>query len=646
VRGNWAITVSAVFFLVPVLQAGTVSTNVNQRYQTIDGWGTCLAEWDSGARSIYRSTDWRNAYRDLGCNILRVAMNKEVLVHANDYSIPIELGTSLQGNVDLMDFTWTDDLRIWGETAQWLNQNALEPDRVKISGSPWTPPHWMKGPTGNSQDFVGITGDYPTPWLSNQHNPYTPDSKTGASIGGRLKTEDPWTMQQYGRYMAAWVEGFEQQWGVPMYVVSLQNESTFENPFDSMTYIIDQNGNRDFNEYAKGLKAVKDAWEQFGVDTKVMGPHVAHFEDNPGNPYGLWWQDEMIEGIKNHSDPELTDFLDYYNANYYNGTDEGVTKNVAGFYLGSGQVATSEWDWHRPPGVSEDGKGIWFSETGGGQSVWTNGSGGSPGNGAIIVAQKMHNALVHGNASAYVYWQMSDGDAAETTHTLLGSSHLSNPEDSKKYCAFKHFSRYVRPGAQRVEATFENGTGSVGGNSEYDTYNALNVSAYIHDEDETLTYVFVNMEGFSQPVTIGLPGDPNVEAFEVFRTNGGESFDRLSDLIVVDGEVTLTIPAYSLMTLYGHFGEPALPGDANRDGIVSDADYTIWADNYGATGATWSMGDFNGNGTVTEADYTIWADNYGAGAGVPEPATMVLLAMGTSMLRRTRRPTRIEGLGC
>ncbi len=60
----------------------------------------------------------------------------------------------------------------------------------------------------------------------------------------------------------------------------------------------------------------------------------------------------------------------------------------------------------------------------------------------------------------------------------------------------------------------------------------------------------------------------------------------------------------------------------------------MWADNYGATGATWSMGDFNGNGTVTEADYTIWADNYGATAGVPEPATMLLLLGGALVLRR------------
>jgi matrixin/CARDB protein/VCBS repeat protein/dockerin type I repeat protein len=61
-------------------------------------------------------------------------------------------------------------------------------------------------------------------------------------------------------------------------------------------------------------------------------------------------------------------------------------------------------------------------------------------------------------------------------------------------------------------------------------------------------------------------------------------------------------------------GTVRVPGDANGDGTVTDADYTIWADHYRQTNATWHMGDFDGSGEVTDADYTIWADNYGAAA--------------------------------
>ncbi len=36
---------------------------------------------------------------------------------------------------------------------------------------------------------------------------------------------------------------------------------------------------------------------------------------------------------------------------------------------------------------------------------------------------------------------------------------------------------------------------------------------------------------------------------------------------------------------------PQLPGDANGDEQVSDADYTIWADNYGASQASVGAGE-------------------------------------------------------
>jgi hypothetical protein len=66
---------------------------------------------------------------------------------------------------------------------------------------------------------------------------------------------------------------------------------------------------------------------------------------------------------------------------------------------------------------------------------------------------------------------------------------------------------------------------------------------------------------------------------------------------------------------------PYLPGDANGDGAVTDADYTIWADNYGASPASPEMGDFNGDGVVSDADYTVWADNYGADGGGTSPGS-------------------------
>jgi hypothetical protein len=80
-------------------------------------------------------------------------------------------------------------------------------------------------------------------------------------------------------------------------------------------------------------------------------------------------------------------------------------------------------------------------------------------------------------------------------------------------------------------------------------------------------------------------------------------------------------------------------GDANRDGSVTGADFNILAFNFGDTppagGFGWDQGDFNDDGTVTGADFNALAFRFGdpsppapALAGVPEPASVSLIAMG------------------
>ena len=82
-------------------------------------------------------------------------------------------------------------------------------------------------------------------------------------------------------------------------------------------------------------------------------------------------------------------------------------------------------------------------------------------------------------------------------------------------------------------------------------------------------------------------------------------------------------------------------GDATLDGLVGIADLAALADNYGVTvKATWGRGDFNGDGVVGIADLAAVADNYGRSTGVqqvPEPAVLMLLALGGITLIRRRR---------
>jgi T5SS/PEP-CTERM-associated repeat protein len=88
-------------------------------------------------------------------------------------------------------------------------------------------------------------------------------------------------------------------------------------------------------------------------------------------------------------------------------------------------------------------------------------------------------------------------------------------------------------------------------------------------------------------------------------------------------------------------------GDYNSNGIVDAADYVVWRNLAGQSGAGLAA-DGNGSGVVDSADYEIWRSNFGrlvgseasiATTSIPEPAAVTLLCIagGVSSLGRKRK---------
>ena len=77
---------------------------------------------------------------------------------------------------------------------------------------------------------------------------------------------------------------------------------------------------------------------------------------------------------------------------------------------------------------------------------------------------------------------------------------------------------------------------------------------------------------------------------------------------------------------------PALPGDANLDGVVDINDLSKVLTNYDKTGMQWADGDFTGDGTVDINDLGNVLANYDKSAGlssagikaVPEPSSLAV----------------------
>lgn len=111
----------------------------------------------------------------------------------------------------------------------------------------------------------------------------------------------------------------------------------------------------------------------------------------------------------------------------------------------------------------------------------------------------------------------------------------------------------------------------------------------------------------------------------------GQYLITLNDSIIdldqesLDGEYSnpwaIADPAGTASTLPSGDGEAGgefrfrftiLDGDYNGDNAVNAADYTVWADNNGLTGATSTrQGDGNGDGTVDSSDHNVWTSQFG-----------------------------------
>ena len=108
------------------------------------------------------------------------------------------------------------------------------------------------------------------------------------------------------------------------------------------------------------------------------------------------------------------------------------------------------------------------------------------------------------------------------------------------------------------------------------------------------------------------------------------AFHVTFDLLQTGGEV---LTAEDLFTL-SISAVASLAGDYNQNGVVDAADYAVWRDTLGSSTNLTADGD--GSNTIDAGDRTVWQANFGAtlgsganeAAAVPEPAPLVLLALG------------------
>jgi O-glycosyl hydrolase len=368
-----------------------VKVDGSQQYQTIAGFGTCLISWVPKMAKWYQEPRASETYAQtlrfniLRCNLWGAGTIGEMPVDQISYKDP--------------NFA-KDDPRtpVFIQFAKAIRK--INPD-VKIIGTVWSPPAWMKMNKSITDKASGAIN------AENYLN-----KKTKTDMTNRV---DPKYYPEFVKWVVEMAKYYKAH-GAPLYAISPANEPQFTQSFESCVW--------DAKDLATIIGMLGAELEKEGMgDIKIFAPETMTGYNWQGGPNQLY-----LEAIK--ANPQAWKYFDIFASHgYANGFTQDVSKNSS----------AQAWAVAKPYG-----KPYWTTEGGTGGHEWPQPIKGGG------VGPALHNALVAGHASAFVPWQYAEDSRSE--HNLMP---LEGP-DQKTWTVWQ-FSHFIPAGAVRVEATPEFG---------------------------------------------------------------------------------------------------------------------------------------------------------------------------------------------
>ncbi|KAI0337394.1 glycoside hydrolase [Trametopsis cervina] len=184
-----------------------------------------------------------------------------------------------------------------------------------------------------------------------------------------------------------------------------------------------------------------------------------------------------------------------------------------------------------PTGPISTTRRVWETEVadldGSFSTVWyANGAAGE----GLTWANRIFNAIVNANFSAYLYW--IGIEVGTTNSCLIAISNTSTVTPSKRLWAFGMFSRFVRPGAVRL------GTSGSGANLKF---------AAFKNTDGTAAVLVINGGGSAQDIVVATSGY-TAQSVQGFLTDNSNAI-AAHTAAVSGGQVTTNVPAYGMVSL-------------------------------------------------------------------------------------------------
>lgn len=481
----------------------TIDIDLNQKYQTIDNFAASDCWW---AHII--GDKWTTANKDSVADLL-FSTTKGIGLSAWRFN----LGAGLDNIGD----TW--------RTAETFETSEGEYDWTVNEGGQW----FLKAAKERGVDrFIAFVTSPPKRMTRNGHT-YCTDGQ------GSTNLKDGY-YNQYSKYLVDIMKHFRDSLGINFDYISPVNEPQWEWNGNS------QEGNRASNNDIK--KIVDSLYAELSnqdLATEIIIPESGSIPN--------WYTTES--SISNKYGKTYGNYL------YSLFNDTNIVEKAAKIFAGHSywsDLLSSEVVQARQSLYSSMGQFLKL-----GYKYWVTeycileGTNGQGGNGrdltmttALDVARIINFDLTIANASAWQWWlALSKYDYKDGLIFTDYSDHSPYPYEnivqSKTLWAMGNYSRYIRPGSQRISCS--------GANDRY----GLMSSAYVDSSETKVVVVLVNVGSGNKEVKFnfsGLDSLQNIEYLTPYVTSDGTGDDlRAYPAFSVDS--VYTIPAKSVVTVIG-----------------------------------------------------------------------------------------------
>ena len=347
------------------------------------------------------------------------------------------------------------------------------------------------------------------------------------------------------------------QWklAVPTAKYASQNGVTvFASPWEPPANLAESGGSNgklhlpksNYGAYAEHLNNFGQYMKDNGVDLYSVS---VQNEPDYASEWTYWSTDETTDFIANYGDkitstklmspesfqyaPENASWVKDGGKNFYTKILNNSKAMANCDVFGTHMYGTAR-DWMDFPELENCGKEIWMTE------VYVPNSDADSANRypeAIQVAENIHNAMVVGNMSAYTWWYIRRSYGLMTEDGKI----------SKRGYCMAQYSKYVRPGDVRVDATEQ-------------PQDDVLISAYRGDDDQ-VTIVAINKGETEYTQNFRIENE-NISDVDRYRTSANENIAPTLNIEFNGDNFYAQLPANSVSTFVVTLsGEPVEPNE-------------------------------------------------------------------------------------